>query len=100
MREYLNIPTLTSRRIEIDQKFFNAVLNGIIDAPDILSTIPFRIPYYSTRTLTSLLIPIHTTSYSQYIVNTSHASLSISNNIILVYIIVPMKYVLLLELCF
>jgi len=44
----LNIPTLSSHRFDADIYFMSSLLNGSIDAPDLFSTISFRIPVYPT----------------------------------------------------
>lgn len=59
----LNIPTLSSRRINADIRFIQGLLDGSIDAPDLLSSINFRVPTYPTRHPTPFLIPTHFTSY-------------------------------------
>ncbi|KAF0753272.1 Uncharacterized protein FWK35_00015352, partial [Aphis craccivora] len=45
----LNVSTLSSRRLNADIHFISSLLNGSIDAPDLLSSISFRIPVYPTR---------------------------------------------------
>lgn len=44
LRNILNIPSLHSRRSYADQNFIKTLLNGILDAPDIVSAILFRVP--------------------------------------------------------
>lgn len=48
LREVINIQSLHFRRIIADQNCIMALLNGLLDAPDILSNISFRIPSYNT----------------------------------------------------
>jgi len=49
IREILQIQSLSSRRIAADQQFVVSLLNGSLDAPDILERVYFRVPSYSTR---------------------------------------------------
>lgn len=63
IRSTLNIPTLTSRRNHADLMFISSLLNGTIDSPDLLATVSFRIPSYSTRHHSLFSIPTHLTSY-------------------------------------
>lgn len=62
-REVLSLPTLHSRRSLADQNFIMALLNGLLDAPDILSNISFRVPSRNTRNQGQFYIPAHSTSY-------------------------------------
>ncbi|KAF0755964.1 Uncharacterized protein FWK35_00023395, partial [Aphis craccivora] len=59
----LNIPTLASRRKHADLMFITSLLNGAIDAPDLLATVSFRVPSYSTRHHSFFSIPTYLTSY-------------------------------------
>jgi len=44
IRSSLNIPYLASRRLDTDFSFISSLLNGTVDAPDLLSSISFRVP--------------------------------------------------------
>lgn len=59
----LNIPSLASRRRNADISFVTSLLSGSIDAPDLLSTISFRVPFYPTRSHSLFHIPTHRTNY-------------------------------------
>ncbi|VVC43216.1 Reverse transcriptase domain [Cinara cedri] len=63
MRQVLNIQTLSSRRDNADLEFISALLNGSLDVPDLLSSIPFRTPSHSSRTQSRFYISAHKTSY-------------------------------------
>jgi hypothetical protein len=63
IREVLNIQSLHSRRSNTDYNFIMALLNGLLDAPDILSDISFRVPSYNTRNQGQFYIPTHSTLY-------------------------------------
>jgi len=63
IRSTLNIPTLASRRNQADLKFITSLLNGTIDSPELLATVSFRVPSYSTRHHSLFSIPTHLTSY-------------------------------------
>ncbi|KAE9542788.1 hypothetical protein AGLY_002699 [Aphis glycines] len=62
-REVLSLPTLDSRRSLADQNFIMALLNGLLDAPDILSNISFKVPSHNTRNQEQFYIPVHSTTY-------------------------------------
>lgn len=77
IRDSLTIPTLISRRIEINHCFLTSIVDGSFDAPDILSKISFRIPTHQTRDHAFFRIPLHSTSYGQN--HSLHRMLSIVN---------------------
>lgn len=64
IRTSLNIPTLSSRRLDADIHFISSLLNGSIDAPDLLSSISFRVPVYPTRNHSLYYVPSHRTNYN------------------------------------
>jgi hypothetical protein len=59
----LNIPTLSSRRIDADFCFLLGLLVDSIDASNFLSSINFRVPIYPSRHHIPFHIPTHSTSY-------------------------------------
>ncbi|KAF0754392.1 Uncharacterized protein FWK35_00011724 [Aphis craccivora] len=59
----LNISTLSSRRNDADIRIIQALLDGSIDAPDLLSLKSFNVPTYPTRHHTPFSIPTHSNSY-------------------------------------
>jgi hypothetical protein len=60
----LNIPFLASRRRDADILFITSLIKGTIDAPDLLSTISFRVPLYPTRSHSLFFISTHLTNYN------------------------------------
>jgi len=64
IRSSLNVSTLSSRRFDADINFISALLNGSIDAPDLLSSVSFRIPVYPTRNHSLYYVPSHRTNYN------------------------------------
>lgn len=50
-RQLLGLSTLQTRRKKIDLIFFFKILNHLVDAPDLLSQVKFRIPASNTRLL-------------------------------------------------
>jgi len=57
----LNIPTLSSRRINVATRSIRGLLDGFINSPyPLLSSINFRIPTYPSL---PFYIPSHSTSY-------------------------------------
>ncbi|KAE9529676.1 hypothetical protein AGLY_011772 [Aphis glycines] len=79
IRSSLNIPLLSSRRIESDLSFATSLLNGTVDAPDLLSSIPFRVPVHYTRNHFLYLVPSHRFNYSQN--HPLHRMLRLLNNL-------------------
>jgi len=63
IREILQIQSLSSRRFAADQQFVNSLLNGFLDAPDILERVYFIVPSYYTRNQFPFSIPSHSTAY-------------------------------------
>lgn len=78
IRSYLNIPTLHSRRIEADRSFITSLLDGSLDAPELLSLVSFRVPSHSSRHHTLFHIPSHRTSYGHN--HPIHRMLRLLNN--------------------
>jgi len=62
LRSMLEIPLLSSRRHDADEHFITSLLDGTIDAPDLLSNISLRIPSFS-RNHSLFQVPTHNTSY-------------------------------------
>jgi len=60
----LDIPSLASRRCNADINFISSLLNDAIDSSNLLSSISFRVPAYSSR------------EYSLFYVRTHHANFS------------------------
>ncbi|XP_025420824.1 uncharacterized protein LOC112690930 [Sipha flava] len=60
----LNVPSFASRRRDADISFITSLIKGTIDAPDLLSTISFRVPLYPTRSHSLFYIPTHLTNYN------------------------------------
>ena len=65
IRATLNIPLLSTRRAEADITFLTSLLNGFIVAPDLLSSISFRVPSQNIRNHSIFQLPLHHTSYGQ-----------------------------------
>lgn len=63
LRNMFNIPSLSSRRTDIDVHFLTSLLNGTLDAPNLLAVIPFKVPTRGTRNLDQFYIPHHSTAY-------------------------------------
>lgn len=63
IRSFFNIPTLASRRELADISFIFKLINGNIDAPDLLNCIPFVIPAYKNRSSLLFHKPTHGTNY-------------------------------------
>lgn len=78
VRSSLNIPTLASRRVDADFSFISSLLNGPTDAPDLLSSIYFRVPIHSSRNHSLFLVPSHRTNYSHN--HPLHRMLRLLNN--------------------
>jgi hypothetical protein len=60
----LNIPSLSSRRNNINLQFIHAFLDNSIDTPDLLSKIQFKVPSYNVRNQTPFYIPTQFFSFS------------------------------------
>ena len=78
IRQVLNIPTLSSRRDKADLDFFNSILNGSLDVPDLFFAIPFRVPSHSSRKQSQFYVSIHKISYGHN--QTLHCMLRVANN--------------------
>jgi len=63
IRYSLNIPTLSFRRELADITFIHKLINGVTDASDLLSCIPFNIPAYNNRSTPLFYIQVHSTNY-------------------------------------
>jgi len=63
LRNMFNIPSLSSRSTVMDVRFFTSLLNGTLDAPNLLAVIPFKVPTRGTRNLDQFYIPHHSTAY-------------------------------------
>jgi hypothetical protein len=63
IRNTLKIPSLSTRRLDADSNFIFSLLNGFIDAPDLLSSISFRVPSHSARNHQLFAVPTHKTAY-------------------------------------
>ena len=61
--EFLNIDTLSNRRITLGFKFLNGLLSGNIDSPYLLSLINFRVPQRFSRNNAPFYIPSYTSNY-------------------------------------
>jgi hypothetical protein len=79
IRSSLNILLLSSRRIEADLSFVTSLLNGTVDAPDLLSSISFRVPVHYTRNHSLYLVPSHRFNYSHN--HPLHRMLRLLNNL-------------------
>ncbi|XP_050547686.1 uncharacterized protein LOC126909380 [Daktulosphaira vitifoliae] len=78
VRSSLNIPTLSSRRLDADISFITSLLSGSVDAPDLLSSISFRVPVHYNRYHSLYLVPSHSTNYSNN--HPLHRMLRVLNN--------------------
>jgi len=63
LRNMFNIPSLSSRRTDIDVHFLTSLLNGTLDAPNLLAEIPFKVPTPGTWNIDQFYIPHHSTAY-------------------------------------
>jgi hypothetical protein len=63
LRNMFNIPSLSSRRTDIDVHFLTFLLNGTFDASNLLAEIPFKVPTRRTRNLDQFYVPHHSTAY-------------------------------------
>ncbi|KAF0751787.1 Reverse transcriptase domain-containing protein [Aphis craccivora] len=63
LRIIFNIPSLSSRRTDIDVRFLASLLNGTLDAPNLLAEIPFKVPTRGIRNLDQFYVPYHSTAY-------------------------------------
>ena len=63
LRKMFNIPSLSSRRTDIDVHFLTSLLNGTLDAPNLLAKIPFKVPTRGIRNLDQFYVPHHSTAY-------------------------------------
>lgn len=74
-REFLNVPILKSRRIDLDRNFINSLLQ---DSLYLLSRVLFWVLYHNTRNQAPFSFPIHFTSYCHFHFSTAffvlHAS--------------------------
>ncbi|CAI6351969.1 unnamed protein product [Macrosiphum euphorbiae] len=70
--------TLSSRRDKADLDFFNSILNGSLDVPDLFFAIPFRVPSHSSRKQSQFYVSIHKISYGHN--QTLHCMLRVANN--------------------
>lgn len=59
----LNIPTLENRREILDLFFLFKVVNGLIDSPQLLEKVDFRIPKRNTRCKDIFYLKCHNTNY-------------------------------------
>lgn len=57
LRSTLNIPILSSYRIDADISFITSIINGSLDSPKLLSSIPFHVPSNKTRDLIFFKFP-------------------------------------------
>ncbi|KAF0710237.1 Reverse transcriptase domain-containing protein, partial [Aphis craccivora] len=51
------------RRTDIDVRFLASLLNGTLDAPNLLAEIPFKVPTRGMRNLDQFYVPYHSTAY-------------------------------------
>jgi len=59
----LNIPLLSTRRSDADIKFISSIINGTLDAPEILSDINLSVPSYGSRKHNLYYVPQKSTNY-------------------------------------
>jgi hypothetical protein len=64
LQNLFNIPTLSSRRQDVDHQFVSSILNGSLDVPCILSNINFQVPTFYSRNITPFHIPFHSSNHN------------------------------------
>ncbi|KAE9532431.1 hypothetical protein AGLY_010054 [Aphis glycines] len=79
LRNLFSIPSLSTRRSDIDEHFLTSLLNSTLDAPNLLAEIPFKVPTNETRNLVQFQVPHHSTAYGYN--HPLHIMLSTTNNI-------------------
>lgn len=59
----LKISSLSDRRVLANLNFLNKLVNGSIDASELLAEVNFKIPGRSSRLFALYCIPLHHTNY-------------------------------------
>jgi hypothetical protein len=61
----LGLLSLADRRITINKVFLIKLINGLIDCPELLSKVNFKIPYVQVCSFYPFTIPLCTIDYSR-----------------------------------
>lgn len=101
--KYLKLDSLADRRHDANIKFLTELLNGQIDSPHLLSSIPINVPPRFTRQHTTINLPTSSKNYGLYeplrrsmFIANSDPSFSISLTLTKLFLMITYFYITLL----